>query len=49
MVCPFHFYGFYDICNQYRLFSDGDTGKIYLARDVVDYIKSKRMVINRHD
>jgi hypothetical protein len=22
------FYGFYDICNQYRLFSDGDTGKI---------------------
>jgi len=21
-------YGFYDICNQYRLFSDGDTGKI---------------------
>ena len=21
------FYGFYDICNQYRLFSNGDTGK----------------------
>ena len=24
-VCPFHFYG---ICNQYRLFSDGDIGKV---------------------
>jgi hypothetical protein len=24
------------------------TQRVYLARDVVDYIKSKRMVINRH-
>ena len=27
MVCPFDFYGLCDICNQYRLFSYGDTGK----------------------
>ena len=26
-----------------------DRTRIYLAKDVVDYIKGKRMVINRHE
>jgi len=26
-----------------------ETQRVYLARDVVDYIKSKRMVISRHE
>ena len=26
-----------------------ETQRVYLARDVVDYIRSKRMVMNSHD
>jgi len=34
VVCPFHFYG---ICNQYRLFSGGDTGKISVLNHIISF------------
>jgi Helix-turn-helix domain len=33
---------------QFPFCKISETQRVYLARDVVDYIKSKRMVINRH-
>ena len=33
---------------QFPFCKISETQRVYLAKDVVDYIKSKRMVINRH-
>jgi len=34
---------------QFPFCKISETQRLYLARDIVDYIKSKRVVINRHD
>lgn len=33
---------------QFPFCKISETQRVYLARDVVDYIKSKRMIIDRH-
>ena len=33
---------------QFPFCKISETQRVYLVKDVVDYIKSKRMVINRH-
>jgi len=34
---------------QFPFCKISETKRVYLARDVVDYIKSRRIVISRHD
>ena len=34
---------------QFPFCKISETQRVYLARDVVDYIRSKRMVIDRHE
>ncbi len=37
------------LSKQFPFCKVSDRTRIYLVRDVVDYIKGKRMVINRHE
>ena len=34
---------------QFPFCKISETQRVYLARDIVEYIRSKRMIINRHE